>query len=247
MPRPLHVLLLLVLLTVPLRARTDLDHARHARALLGPATWSQIIRIENDGRHSPYPRVVHALVFELAGLLWFYADVNGTQSFSLHRNRLAWEKEHFGPLLRDIEPGFQRWSVVADPAAGWRDDGEPLRNGCFIDSVALLRDRLGRGGPPIRNPRLLSYYAQAVSGLKGHTVLAYEVATGLEIMDPAAPHRATLFPPALGADPLALARAHDGARVVSARTIPLPPPAEATRPPAPSIATSLHNSRNFGS
>jgi len=99
-------LVLLLLATASLRAGDSLAHARQARALLGPAFWSCVLRIENETRGGAYAPMLHALVFEFAGRLWFYTDANGTQSFSLHRGRLAEEKADFGPLLRDIEPGF---------------------------------------------------------------------------------------------------------------------------------------------
>ena len=46
--------------------------------------------------------ILHALVFELAGMLWFYTAEDGTQSFSLRIDRLDAEKADFGPMLRDI-------------------------------------------------------------------------------------------------------------------------------------------------
>ena len=92
--------------------RADLTNARSAQAILGADVWSQVIRIENTGSTKKYPRTVHALVFEVAGILWFYQDGEGTQSFSLHRGRLEAEKADFAPLLADIHPGFTRWTVV---------------------------------------------------------------------------------------------------------------------------------------
>ena len=71
--------------------RADLTNARSAQAILGADVWSQVIRIENTGSTKKYPRTVHALVFEVAGILWFYQDGEGTQSFSLHRGRLEAE------------------------------------------------------------------------------------------------------------------------------------------------------------
>ncbi|MCX6934404.1 MAG: hypothetical protein NTZ29_17245, partial [Verrucomicrobia bacterium] len=63
----------------------DLTNARRAQAVLGADVWSQVIRIENSGSTGKYARTVHALVFEVAGILWFYHDSEGSQSFSLHR------------------------------------------------------------------------------------------------------------------------------------------------------------------
>ena len=50
---------------------SGLASARQAQVLLGSEVWSQVIRIENTGSTVRHPRVVHALVFELAGILWY--------------------------------------------------------------------------------------------------------------------------------------------------------------------------------
>jgi hypothetical protein len=223
-----------LLFATSLVAASSLEHARRAQALLGPQVWSQVITVRNSARQSPYPRVVHALVFELVGILWFYTDVNGTQSFSLHRGRLAEEKKDFGPLLRDIEPGFERWVPVARGAASvseWPRTpladarshvalpatfSEPLPNGCFIESVAALRQRLNRG-LAVEDPRLLSFYVPNSAGKMGHTVLAYESGGSVEVVDPSQPGQPLIFPPATAREPLALARALEGSAVVKAR------------------------------
>jgi hypothetical protein len=85
-----------------------------AQTRLGTEVWSQVIRIENKTPAKGFPKVVHALVFELADILWFYDVAHGTQSFSMHKGRLAEEKADFAPLLRDIHAGFGRWTVVAE-------------------------------------------------------------------------------------------------------------------------------------
>ena len=173
---PLLPALFLGLVSVCFGADHSLVNARRAQALLGSDVWSEVIRIENDARNSRYPRSLHALVFELAGILWFYTEADGTQSFSLHQGQLAAEKANYAPLLRDIEPGFTRWTAVAaDVAAGNSLPPEaPLPNGCFIESYAALRMLVARG-VPVREPRLLSYYAQGKVRQAGHTVLAYAV------------------------------------------------------------------------
>jgi len=206
-----------------LPAQPALENVRTAQALLGSGVWSRAITVRNEARVSPYPKIVHALVFELAGILWFYTDVDGTQSFSLHQGNLAAEKADFGPLLRDIEPGFTRWTPAAPDAAvrGTAAGGSPLRNGCFIESVVALRERMARG-EVAEEPRLLSYHAESPGGRVGHTVLAYRVGGRLEIIDPSQRERAFAFPVSAGADPLALARALAGRDVVRARYLPLP-------------------------
>ena len=221
-PLALAVLFLSVAATA-LRADDSLDHARQAQALLGPDVWSQVIRIENAARFNRYPRIVHALVFELAGVLWFYADVEGTQSFSLHRGLLAEEKADFAPLLRAIDRGFVGWTVVASGVQA-SASGAALRNGCFIESVVALRDRLRRGGETVR-PQLLSYYADTSLGGQGHTVLAYETGGRVEVIDSAQADRRFNFPAAFARDALQLARAMAGNRVASARLLPVDWPA----------------------
>lgn len=214
---PAFVLLLLVFATV-LRADFSLDQARRAQSLLGPDLWSQIVRIDNDARPSRYPRRLHALVFELAGILWFYTAADGTQSFSLHVGRLAEEKADFGPLLRDIEPGFGRWSIVPPESGPKRGAAEGLKNGCFVESIAELRARLARG-ERMERPRLLSYYAQTSDGAKGHTVLTFGVGDHVRVYDPGNPAAQLVFAKAFGPDPLALARAVEGPDVVKARYV----------------------------
>lgn len=209
--------------TAALRADANLQHARRAQALLGEEVWSQVIRVENDSRQSHYPRVVHALVFEMADILWFYVSSEGTQSFSLHRGRLAEEKADIAPLLRAINPGFARWSVVA--AGRVRGDGPAvLLNGCFIESVVALRDRLLRGGEAVR-PHLLSYYINTRTGLQGHTVLAYEIGDRVEVIDSAQAGKRFDFPALLARDAMKLARAMGGPRVANARLLPVDWPA----------------------
>ena len=203
-----------------LRADDSLVHARRAQALLGPGVWSQVIRIENDAHPSRYPRTLHALVFELEGVLWFYTDTDGTQSFSLHRGRLAEEKADFRPLLRDIEPGFARWRVV--PGGPGEEHGE-VPNGCFIESVAAWRARLAQGGETAQ-PQLLSFYVDTWEGRIGHTVLTYTTRKDQEVIDPEGPAAPRHFSAALAGDPLALARAVRGGGVTNARLLPLDVP-----------------------
>jgi hypothetical protein len=202
-------------------ADRSLAHVRNAQAILGPDVWSQVIRIENKQPSARHRRVVHALVFELAQILWFYAPTEGTQSFSLHKDRLAEEKADFAPLLRAIDPGFTRWSVVADSASTKENDGT-VPNGCFIRSVVALRDRVLAGGEADR-PHLLSYYIGTSTGQQGHTVLAYETAGRVEVVDATQGGRRYHLPAALAKDALKLARAMEGNRVAAARLLPLSP------------------------
>jgi hypothetical protein len=202
-------------------ADRSLAHVRNAQALLGPEVWSQVVRIENKKPSARHRRVVHALVFELAQILWLYEPSEGTQSFSLHKGRLAEEKADFAPLLRAIDPGFTRWSVVADSAAADENDGT-VPNGCFIRSVVALRDRVLAGGEAVR-PHLLSYYIDTSTGQQGHTVLAYETAGRVEVVDATQGGRRYNLPATLALDALKLARAMEGNRVAAARFLPLSP------------------------
>ncbi|MEO5958344.1 MAG: hypothetical protein ABIZ49_13830 [Opitutaceae bacterium] len=214
-----RILVLGLLAFATLRANDSLADARHARDLLGPAAWTRVIRIENEARGGGYPRSFHALIFEAGGLLWFYANLEGTQSFSLHRNRLAEEKADFGRLLRAIEPGFAHWRIVADEEPSARPGGAALPNGCFIESIAALRQRLAQG--PAAMPRLLSFYRAGPRGLKGHTVLTFSTDEGLAVIDPIEKGGPRFFPGLRGGDPLPLARLLDGGRVAKARWIPI--------------------------
>lgn len=206
-----------LLFVAALRADDTLAHSRQAQALLGPDVWSRAIRIENSARHGPYPRTLHALVFELEGVLWFYTDTDGTQSFSLHRGRLAEEEADFGPLLRDIEPGFTRWSTVPAATIAAREPRGSLPNGCFIKSVAAARAL----GGEVHHRQVLAYYVSTPSGLRGHAVLTYETRGRLEVLDPEQPHHTQQFSETLGHEALTLARALSGGKVMSARLFPL--------------------------
>lgn len=199
--------------------RSSLENARRAQALLGADVWSQVIRVENTGSTARYPRTVHALVFELVGILWFYTDVDGTQSFSMHRGRLAADKADFAPLLRDIHADFKKWTVVpADPAARATGDGA-LLNGCFVESVANLRQRV-LVGDDVRSPQLLSYYANG-SHTPGHTVLTYQTAEGVKVIDPIDPKRPIVLAAKLARDAHALGTALVGRMVTKAIWVPV--------------------------
>jgi hypothetical protein len=219
----LHAVLIIVLgfFNLALRAQDSLDNARRAQALLGSGVWSQVIQVTNESRGRVYPAIVHAVVFELAGILWFYTDANGTQSFSLHVGCLEAEKADFAPLLVAIERGFTRWSVVPDTELPAKASNEPLKNGCFVESVAAWRERLARR-TGIREPRLLSYYVRAGAAEAGHTVLAYEVDGRVEVFDPARPSVHFRYPQRVGRDALWLAKSLEGGRVRSARYVPMP-------------------------
>ncbi|WP_107833751.1 hypothetical protein [Opitutus sp. ER46] len=217
----LAVCLLLVPASAPAALERSLDHVWTARAGLGDEAWAEVLRIENQRRTGRYPRILHALVFEFEGLLWFYTPTEGTQSLSLYVDRLDQERADLRPLLQAIERGFTRWEVLPQgPAPARATPLEQLPNGCFVACVSEWR-RLRRERVAVAAALLLSFYEDAGAGSGGHTVLAYEVAGELQVYDPADGKTARRFSPRLLADPLALARAVGGDRVQRFRTLTL--------------------------
>ena len=101
----LSLLVLLVSLLVAAPLKASLEDIRHAQALLGPGTWSQLIRIENERPTATYPRKTFALVFEFNGILWFYTARDGTQSLSLFTGRVEKDRKNLHPLLLEIDSG----------------------------------------------------------------------------------------------------------------------------------------------
>lgn len=198
---------------------SSLENARRAQTLLGVDVWSQVIRVENSGSTARYGRTVHALVFELVGILWFYTDADGTQSFSTHRGRLVQDKADFAPLLLDIDPGFKSWTVVPADLTPRTPSAEPLLNGCFVESVANLRQRL-MVGDDVRSPQLLSYYTSGARAA-GHTVLTYQTADGVKVIDPVDPKRPLVFAGQLARDAKALGSALVGRLVQKAIWVPV--------------------------
>ena len=214
--------MLLLFLPAVLCAAGPLENVRRARALVGAEVWSRIIRIENTNKRSVYPRVTVALVFEFGGILWFYTDTDGTQSFSLRKNNLAAEKAGFGPLLRDIEPGFSSYTILPDnpPFTRQFERTEAPPNACFLESVAELR-KLSTRGELVLSARLLSYYIKKSDGLLGHTVLTYKTPRGTFVVDPLVSARPTEVKRGNEGDALSLARAlRPDQAVAQARWVP---------------------------
>lgn len=204
--RVLVLLLLVVLFSLPGAAHT-LEAVLDARGRLGPGVWSRVLRIHNDRPEGPYPAELHALVFELGGVLWFYCGTDGTQSFSLHRGRLAEEKADFAPLLQDIEPGFRRHEDLTEALPGVRRVGSPgtLPNGCFIECVAVYLQRWAAGNAP-EQARLLTFYWRAREGRRGHTVLLFREGGEQWAFDPFADARPRRWPGRIEDEALVAAR-----------------------------------------
>jgi hypothetical protein len=223
--------------TAPARG---LEDAIAARSLLGADAWARLVRIDSSRpssvlRRGPYPRTVYALVFELSGILWFYTDVDGTQSLSLTRGTVARDEADPGPLFRSIDPGFTSWSWVDAPSLPRNLSARP-RNACFVESVAALNRRIASGGEAA-SPSLLSYYVDTPQGRLGHTVLLFGTSAGLSAIDSDDSSRTVLLPADLGADPRAVSAYLRGGPVAAARTIPIvcprPTPREWASLPSP--------------
>jgi hypothetical protein len=207
-----------IALTLPLSAEDSLRYARQAQLLLGSASWSQVVRIENTAQSSIYPRSFHALIFELDKILWIYTPVNGTQSLSQYRGRVSQDKEELGLLLKFIEAGFAGWTPVVDGGPETENRG-PLPNGCFLESVALLR-RLAASATQIQHANLLSYYVPIAGGWHGHTVLQVQTSAGWQIIDASGPRRVLRIRPTVEGNAMAVAR-QIRRDVANARTISL--------------------------
>jgi hypothetical protein len=187
----------------PSKTQDSLGPVRRAQELLGPASWSEILRIENTAAASRYPVVLYALVFQLDSALFFYTPVDGTQSLSRYLNHAEADKGDLGPLLLAIDAGFTRWNVVApEPAAAPEKGAVP--NGCFIEAIALLHQKL-RQGVPIQDAKVLSYYTAVPGGVHGHSVLQYRTATGVQVVDPYRAGRVVPLPHLREDDALAVA------------------------------------------
>jgi len=186
--------------------------------MLGAGIWSRVIRIENVSAGSRYPATVYALVFELSGILWFYTDIDGTQSLSTHVGTTAGDKDNLGALLPLIDPGFGRWEFVESRAVLGAKQGR-IPNGCFIESVALLRERM-ESGLAASEPRLLSYYVNLPDGVHGHTILQFRAGANLVLLDPDRPARLVRIKPRRADDPGSCAACIRG-DVARARWIPI--------------------------
>jgi hypothetical protein len=103
----------------------------------------------------------------------------------VYRNHAEADKLNLGPLFVAIDAGFERWEIV--PRAY---DLHPIQarlpNGCFIESIAILFEKMA-DGTRIENPKLLSYYVALPDGIRGHTVLQYTSGGRVQIVDPDRP------------------------------------------------------------
>jgi hypothetical protein len=150
------------------------ESAWRARGMLGPARWAQVLRIGLAQRGSTPAREVYALVFELEDRLWYYADDSGTESLSTQRGRLAQDMADLGPLLKKVDPRFDRYEVLRREPGDivTSDRAAALPQGCFIECVAYLQAMSDLGRAP-DEARLVSYYRAAGGRTQGHTVLYF--------------------------------------------------------------------------
>jgi hypothetical protein len=217
MPNATH-LFSFAALAASLGVDTSLPSVRHAQHLLEAHVWTQVVRIDNASAASAYPRVVHALIFQLDSVLWFYTPRDGTQSLSLYRGQAEKDKMNLGPLLLAIDPGFTHWTLLSS-SDETPDDGLRLQNGCFIESITLLFRELEKGSP-IENAMLLSYYVSLPGGIRGHTVLQFTSGGRVHVIDPDRPARAATLRYADPNDPKDVA-SRIRRDVSSARHLPL--------------------------
>jgi hypothetical protein len=201
MPNVSH-LLTVAALAAGLGDNRSLEHVLRARSLLADNTWTEVIRIENAAPASPYPKVVYALVFQMNTALWFYTPTDGTQSLSHFQGRAEADKLDLGRLLVSIDRGFTHWETV--PETAMAPERLPrLPNGCFIESLAILFDRLASGNE-VQDPRLLSYYVNRPEGVRGHTVLQFEAGGRTLVIDPDWPTRLITIRYADAKDPMSV-------------------------------------------
>ncbi len=197
----------LVLFSLAFRRADPAGAAFRAQALLGPGVWSRVLRITNNhpGKGSHYPAEFYGLIFAFEGMLWLYTELDGTQSLSQLRGRLAADQANPGPLLLAIERGLTtfvdvtgREAVPANFATG------PLPHDCFIRCVARWQELLREPNPPER-ARLLACYVPSIR--EGHTLMEYWRHGRRFVFDSWAPRWRKTRPWNGSDDPVELARA----------------------------------------
>lgn len=185
MPVRPALLLLACLLAGGIGARGDSrESAFWGRALLGPETWSRVVRVENRAPTLRYPSDFYALVFEFEGMLWLYTESDGTQSLSQTPGRVSTDKIEYPALVRALHSGFGRVQDAAsdEPMLVNLVDNR-LPRGCFLFCLLNWR-RLEALGAPHRG-QLLTYYVAAPEGPRGHTILLYQYGQQHFLYDPA--------------------------------------------------------------
>lgn len=220
--RTLHLLAFVASLFGFVSARASLLDVRHAAARLGPETWNLMLEIENQKPDSAFPRKVPALVFEFNRILWLYTPYDGTRSLSIHQGQPEEDRENLLPLLQRVHRGFKRFAVIPENTSKLPSLDRPIRNGCFVESLASAQTRVFRG-EPILNAAILLFYARSGLSEWGHAVLAYETPLGIYIDDSRRP-KPNRIKGTWGDKPLTLAGNHVpelSAELIRARTVPV--------------------------
>lgn len=175
----------LALLAAATSVRADSrESAFWGKELLGPDTWSRVLKIENAAPTVRYPAQFYALVFEFEGVLWFYTESDGTQSLSQQVGQVRTDKQNYLALARGLHAGFTRVTDGAcdqPPLTALVDNKLP--RGCFLYCMLNWR-RLETFGAPARG-QLLTYYINTPTGSRGHTVLLYRYGKKHFLFDPA--------------------------------------------------------------
>ncbi len=217
----------------PRAGRVGRRPRRRAGGALPPRadTWARVVRIDNSRprdvlRRGPYPKVVYALVFELSGILWFYTDVDGTQSLSLTRNTVDARPGRSRPALPGHRPGLPPMGL-GGRRRGWSGARRPQAPQCLLRGKrgGAAASRMAAGGAAQAPPMLLSYYVDTPGGpprphgppFRRHAPWP----VGASIADESDRPR-SCFPAHLGADARALSAYLRGGPVAAARTFPDP-------------------------
>jgi hypothetical protein len=233
----------LALLSLAARRDETAETAFRAQALLGPGVWSRVLRISNNqpGRGSRFPAEFYGLVFAFEGMLWLYTGLDGTQSLSLVRGRLADDEADPGPLLLAIERGLTSFAEVTalTPAEA---GASPLPHDCFIRCVARWQELQQEANPPVR-ARLLACYAPSLP--EGHTILEFWRDGRRRVFDPYAPARLKGLPWDGTDDPVELARAIFPPEIIPrpSKVLALELRPGGSRPESPQITVSVAHAR----
>lgn len=166
------------------RGGDTVDAVLRVGDMFGSETWTRAVWIVNReaGRGSRYPKKFPALIFALQGMLWMYTPLDGTQSLSQYRGRLAIDQQNLNPLLAAVEPGLKILAELQRSAVP-TDAQTPPPFACFPRCVARWFE-MQRDEEPPDDARLLNYYMPSRSGQKGHTVLEYRRGDERFVYDP---------------------------------------------------------------
>ncbi len=210
--------LCLIALGTLLQASGDIEHVLKARSLLGADLWSKVLKIQETSRTN---QVSYALVFEFNRVLWYYSPLEGTRSLSHRIGRAVEDKQRVLDLVKSLFPKLLLVESIDIPQLS-KPAGGSIPNGCFISSIAALRDRASQLGNDCE-AFLFSYYWRPKSLLVGHTVLLLKSARESLVVDlsRAWPMEMSVEP-SLAQNPKALAETIDpDIKVLETRLLPV--------------------------